>query len=106
MGAPPAPRPPLATAADAKIGRCNACIASLVLSGACAAAFGPLSGAGAPQGLLIPLAVLWGSATIAVRDWEASCLFFAVQGLRLIFSVSHAQCSFFFASRWLSDEAI
>ncbi|CAM9271957.1 unnamed protein product, partial [Laminaria digitata] len=51
--------------ADAKIGRCNACIASLMVSGACAAAYGPLSVAGAPQWLLIPLAVLWGSAAIA-----------------------------------------
>ncbi|CAN0117169.1 unnamed protein product [Pylaiella littoralis] len=51
--------------ADAKIGRCNASIASLAVSGTCAAAYGPLSGAGAPQGLLIPLALLWGSSAVA-----------------------------------------
>eukprot|EP00752_Nemacystus_decipiens_P011777 g10449.t2 len=51
--------------ADAKIGRCYASILSLAVSGACAAAFGPLSGAGAPQGLLIPLALLWGSSAVA-----------------------------------------
>lgn len=54
-------------AADAKIGRCYASILALAVSGACAAAFGPLSGAGAPQGLLIPLALLWGSSAVAVR---------------------------------------
>ncbi|CAM9892462.1 unnamed protein product [Ectocarpus sp. 6 AP-2014] len=51
--------------ADAKIGRCNASITALAVSGSCAAAYGPLSGAGAPQGLLIPLALLWGSAAVA-----------------------------------------
>lgn len=31
-------------------------------------AFGPLSEAGAPQGLLIPLALLWGGAAVAVSS--------------------------------------
>lgn len=61
------PPRPLMSAADAKIGRCYASILALAVSGACAAAFGPLSGAGAPQGLLIPLALLWGSSAVAVR---------------------------------------
>jgi len=41
----------------------------LAVSGGCAAAFGPLTGAGAPQGLLVPLALLWGSAAVAVRNY-------------------------------------
>lgn len=53
-------------AADAKIGRCNACLASLAISGSCAVAFGPLAGAGAPQRVLIPLAIIWGGAAVAV----------------------------------------